>query len=218
MSLFGPDPIGGTWVGERTGGEYNRGMKKPRRGRVHPKRAFVSICVAALLPAALFLLSPLPGCGNGEPPPLPEEESAPGVIPISGLSPDQSRKVAELGYPDHFFISIDPLGTVRMERWIYFAPGKAFDFDAGRLLGEEAVEDQSADYPPTDLHPQDFSALMTPEEASRLLGEPLYTHEVRDSLMPENTIVVYPKAVLLFREGQLIGVDTQVKPPQIPMP
>ncbi len=129
---------------------------------------------------------------------------------------DQNRMVAEHGYPDHFFISIDPLTEDRVERWIYFGLGKAFDFDNGRLLGEEAVEDRSAEYPPTDLRPQDFNPHLTQAEASALLGEPLFTHESRGSLLSDNTMVVYQKAVLLYREGQLIGVNTQVHPPDLP--
>ncbi|WP_287152559.1 hypothetical protein [Candidatus Solincola tengchongensis] len=103
-----------------------------------------------------------------------------------------------------------------MERWTYFSLGKALDFDNGRLFGEETVEDRSSEYPPTTLKPQDFSLHLTPEEASALLGPPIFTHEARDGLLPENTIVVYEKAVLLFRDGRLIGMDTQVRPPSLP--
>jgi hypothetical protein len=58
---------------------------------------------------------------------------------------------------------------------------------------------------------------MTPAEAADILGEPLYTQETGDSLTQKNTIVVFDKAVLLYRDGQLIGVDTQVRPPNIPV-
>ncbi|RJP34753.1 MAG: hypothetical protein C4536_02110 [Actinobacteria bacterium] len=135
---------------------------------------------------------------------------------IAGLSADQSRTVDELGYPDHFFISFDPVSSDRVERWTYFSRGKAVDFDNGRLWGEEPIEDNAAEYPPTDLRPQDFNATLSEAEATRLLGEPLYTQEVQDSLLPENTIIVYAKAILLYREGKLIGVDTQVRPPSLP--
>lgn len=134
---------------------------------------------------------------------------------VEGLSQDQSRVVSEYGYPDHFFISIDPLTEARVERWIYFSRGKALDFDNGRLFGEEPVEDRSSEYPPTTLRPQDFKPYLTPEEATALLGEPLFTHEVKNGLLSENSMVVYEKAVLLYRQGRLIGMDTQVHPPSI---
>lgn len=167
--------------------------------------------VAALLMAALS------GCGGQEPPPLPDTEDGSTVL-VPGLSADQSRTVERFGYPDHFFISIDPESSDRVERWIYFARGEVLDFDNGRLFGEEPVTDESKQYPATDLRPQDFDTLMAPGEASLLLGDPLYTHEVQDSLMPENTIIVYAKAILLFRTDKLIGVDTQVAPPVLSAP
>ena len=177
-----------------------------------------ALVLAALFITAILLFSSLIGCGEKEPPPLPLEEEEPAVGYIPGLSGDQSRTVEEMGYPDHFFISIDPASSDRIERWLYFAEGKALDFDNGRLFGEETIEDESAAYPPTDLHPQDFATLTTPQEATQLLGEPLYTQEIEDSLMPANTIIVYDKAVLLYREGELIGVDTQVSPPELDAP
>ncbi|MBN2028601.1 MAG: hypothetical protein JW854_17755 [Actinobacteria bacterium] len=177
----------------------------------------IAMLLAAALVALAFTLS-ISGCGEAESPPPPVEVEEPDVEYIEGLSADQSRTVAELGYPDHFFISIDPASSDRVERWLYFSEEKAIDFDNGRLFGEEPIADESAEYPPTDLRPQDFDTLLSPGEASQLLGEPLYTQEVVDSLMPENTIVVYGKAILLYREGQLIGVDTQVSPPQLNPP
>jgi hypothetical protein len=180
----------------------------------HLKRGLTEILAVAV--ALTLLLSPLlSGCGEGEPQDLPSGEEESVVNPISGLSVDQSGTVEDLGYPDHFFISIDPATSDRIERWTYFSDGKAIDFDNGRFFGEENIDDQSSDYPPTDLHPQDFDTLMTPGEAEQLLGQPIYTYEVQDSLMPENTIIVYEKAVLLYRNGQLLGVDTQVHPPQL---
>jgi len=195
---------------------YNHAMSRnslePRGYRV---REGFALALTALFVAAVFLSLSLTGCGEETPPPLPVEEEQPAVEFISGLSAEQSRAVDELGYPDHFFISFDPASSDRVERWTYFSQGKALDFDNGRLFGEEPIEDESAAYPPTDLRPQDFNAMMTPGEAVQLLGEPLYTQEVQDSLMPENTIVVYDKAVLLYRGEQLIGVDTQVSPPKL---
>lgn len=176
-------------------------------------KAVLVLCALAAALLALVLLAC--GCGGREVPLLPEEEDTTGYEPVAGLSADQSRAVAEYGYPDHFFISIDPITSDRVERWTYYKHGKALDFDNGRLFGEEPVEDKSAEYPPTDLRPQDFGPLLTAEEANAMLGEPLFTHEVQESLMPENVFVVYEKAVLLFRKGRLIGVDTQVHPPNL---
>ncbi|MDY6796108.1 MAG: hypothetical protein SWK76_12665 [Actinomycetota bacterium] len=166
----------------------------------------------------LFIILIGTGCGQQVQTRTAAETEQEPVFFEASLSTDQNQVVEDIGYPDHFFISIDPYGTDRMERWIYFSDGKALDFDNGRLDGEEEVADESAEYPPTDLRPQDFSTLMTSEEANQLLGEPLYTHEVEDSLMPENSIIIYEKAVLLYRDGQLIGVDTQVHPPHLPAP
>lgn len=182
-------------------------------------RGYVSgtIVAAALIAAILFAVV-LVGCGEPDLPPLSAGDEADAVELIAGLSADQSRMVADLGYPDHFFISMDPASTDRVERWTYFSEGKVVDFDNGRFFGEEACEDESAAYPPTELRPQDFDALLTPEEASRMLGEPLYTQEIEDSLMPENTIIVYDRAILLYREGKLIGVDTKVSPPELSTP
>lgn len=176
-----------------------------------------ALSVAALLMMLFFSLA-LWGCGEEETAPLPAEIEEPSFERIEGLSADQSRSVAEFGYPDHFFISIDPASSDRVERWTYFSRGKAIDFNKGRAFGEESIEDESAQYPPTDLRPQDFDALLTQAEASQFLGEPLYIQEVEDSLMPENTIIVYEKVILLYRGDQLIGVETQVRPPQLSPP
>ena len=149
---------------------------------------------------------------------MPSEEEEVSYSLINGLSADQSAAIEELGYPDHFFIIIDPLSSDRIETWTYFSEGKALDFDNGRLLTEEEIEDKSATYPPTDLRPQDFDALLTPMEAEQLLGQPKYTREVKDSIMPENTIFVFDAAVLIYQGEQFVSVDTQVKPPEIPAP
>jgi len=158
------------------------------------------------------------GCGGQEPAPASDNREQPAVTRVDGLSDEQSREVAEAGYPDHFFISIDPHSGDRIERWSYFSSGRVLEFDNGRLSGEEPLEDGAAACPPTDLRPQDFDALMTAAEAAALLGEPLLTREVEDSLMPENTILVYGNVILLFRDDKLIGVETQVSPPGLPMP
>lgn len=172
--------------------------------------------IAVALAALLILIASLLGCG--EEAEIPVQESEEPISSIPGLSLDQSRAVNEFGYPDHFFITIDPYGSDRVERWLYFTQGKAIDFDNGRRFGEEAIEDESAQYPPTDLRPQDFKPLLTPEEAAQILGEPLYTQDVEDSLTAANsTIVVFDKAILLYMNGRLIGVETKVKPPQMPV-
>ena len=173
--------------------------------------------ILALLLTGSMLTSSI-ACKEQEPPPTPRQEEETSFSLISGLSADQSVTVAELGYPDHFFIIIDPSTSDRIERWTYFSQGRALDFDNGRLLGEEEIEDESEDYPPTDLRPQDFDALLTPMEAEQLLGPSKYTQEVTESLMPENTIIVFDDAVLIYRDEQFVSVDTQVKPPDIPTP
>jgi len=186
----------------------------------HPRlRAIRSLPGLALaLLAVLSLLLSSVGCAAEEAPPLPVEEEDVSLSLISGLSADQSRTVEELGYPDHFFIIIDPYNSDRIETWTYFSEGKALDFDNGRLLAEEEIEDESAVYPPTDLRPQDFDALLTPMEAEQLLGQPKYSREVTDSIMPENTIYVFDAAVLIYQDEQFLSVDTQVKTPDIPAP
>ena len=198
---------------------YNRAMKNMHvpSGRYHPGHAGLLGPLVLILALMSLLLSSL-GCGEEQPPTLQPQEEETAISSIAGLSAEQSRTIEELGYPDHFFIAIDPTSSDRIEKWIYFSEGKALDFDNGRLSSEEPIEDESAEYPPTDLRPQDFDVLITPGEAEQLLGQPIYTHEVQESLMPENTIIVYDQAVLLYREGQLISVDTKVKPPQIPGP
>lgn len=176
-----------------------------------------ALTVAALLMMLLFSVL-IWGCGEEKPAPPPAEVEETSFERIEGLSADQSRTVAEFGYPDHFFISIDPASSDRVERWSYFSLAKAIDFNNGRTFGEESIEDESAQYPPTELRPQEFDALLTQAEASQFLGEPLYIQEVEDSLMPENTIIVYEKVILLYRGDQLIGVETQVSPPQLSPP
>jgi hypothetical protein len=174
----------------------------------------LTVCLAMLL----LCVASLSGCGEDEEPVTPPEDELP-LSSIPGLSLDQSRVVEESGYPDHFFISIDPYSSDRVEKWIYFTQGKALDFNNGRRFGEEAVEDESGQYPPTGLRPQDFQPLLTPEEAAQMLGEPLYTYDVEDSLSAaNNTIVVFNNAILLYKSGQLIGVETKVSPPQVPVP
>ena len=187
-------------------------MPLVRRGALRRLRLLLLVPALVLTVFASHLIA---GCKK-ESAVLTRTESQGQEPCVEGLSLDQSRVVAEYGYPDHFFISIDPATEVRVERWIYYTRGKALDFDNGRLFGEEPVEDKSAQYPPTDLKPQDFNPYLTPEEASVLLGKPLFTHEARESLLAENTIVVYERAVLLYRKGRLIGIDTQVHPPSLP--
>lgn len=144
---------------------------------------------------------------------IPQEESLSEDIP--GLSVEQARMVNRYGYPDHFFISLDPATGDRMERWTYFSLGKAYDFYNGRLDGEESVEDESRSYPPTSLRPQDFSTSTTAQELEATLGKPLLRHELKNSLQAPNLMLVYPHAVFLFRDGKLMGMDTKVNPPSL---
>jgi hypothetical protein len=176
---------------------------------------------AGFLILILFLTSLLlsgAGCAEEEPPAVPERDGDAVSSSIPGLSAEQSRTVDELGYPDHFFISIDPISSDRIDTWTYFAEGKSLEFDNGRLVGETPIEDESAKYPPTELYPQDFDVLLTPGEAEELLGPPLYTYETTDSLMPENTLYFFENAVLIYRDGQLMGVNTQDKAPDLSVP
>jgi hypothetical protein len=182
------------------------------------RKTYAGVSAIVVLVIMLFLSAALAGCSEEAPPPLPEESEEADFLLPPGLSLDQDQIIEEFGYPDHFFISIDPYSGDRIETWIYYSEGKALDFDNGVLFGEEDAEDQSEEYPPTDLMPEDFDSLMAPGEAEELLGEPIYTYDVEESLMAENTFIVFEKAVLLYRDDQLIGVDTQVSPPQLPSP
>lgn len=161
----------------------------------------------------------LTGCAQKASPPPANGGSDQASVLIPGLSPAQSKTVQELGYPDQFSISFDPYGSLRMETWIYFSENRSIDFTDGRLSSQQATEDQADKYPPTTLRPQDFNRLMTPEEAAEILGQPVVTQDVEDSLMGgKSTVVVFNNAILLYRNGQLISVDTQVKPPSLPAP
>jgi hypothetical protein len=182
------------------------------------RKIYAGASALVVLIILLLLSAALPGCSEEAPPPLPEESEETDLLLAPGLSLDQDQIIEEFGYPDHFFISIDPYSGDRIETWVYYFEGKALDFDNGVLFGEEDAEDQSEEYPPTDLRPEDFGSLMAPGEAEELLGKPIYTYDVEESLMAENTFIVFEKAVLLYRDDQLIGVDTQVSPPQLPTP
>lgn len=191
-------------------------VNKDFAGRGRARGAAAGLIAAAAL-LALLLSFLLCGCGEEEQTTVIASGEEPFAPSISGLSRDQSRVVEEYGYPDHFFISIDPLSRDRIETWTYFEEKLAIDFDNGRRFGEEEIEDESAQYPPTALKPQDFDSTTTPESAAAFLGEPLFEQKAEGSLMYENTIVVYEKAVLLYRDDLLIGVDTKVLPPHLPV-
>ncbi len=177
--------------------------------------------VMVLLAIAALLLLGGPSCSEPErnrsgPPeePAATPESPPSEE-IPGLSVEQARMVSQHGYPDHFFLSLDPTTGDRMERWTYFSLRKTYDFYNGRLSGEESVEDESQSYPSTDLRPQDFTPSTTPQELEATLGKPLLRHELRSSLQAPNLMLVYPQAVFLFRDGRLMGMDTKVNPPSL---
>ncbi len=185
-----------------------RGNKSKRSRLIGAALVFLTILIVAVA---------LAGCGNQSSPPTSNAQSEPAVSLVPGLSADQSRMVNQLGYPEQFFVSYDPSGSTRMETWSYPSKGKSSDFSDGRLLNQGTLEDQSTEYPPTTLHPQDFTQTMTVEEASRILGEPIYSQDVEDSLMSgKNTVVVFNSAILQFRSGELLSMDTQVKAPEIP--
>ena len=174
--------------------------------------------ITALLALSIFVVLTA-GCGGQALPPASNTQSEPEISLIPGLSADQSRIVGDLGYPEQFYIAFAPYDSTRLETWIYPSEGKSSDFKDGRLSNQGTLEEQSTKYPPTTLHPQDFTKTMTVEEASVILGSPVYTQEVENSLMGgENTLVVFNNAILLFRAGGLLTIDTQVKPPEIPSP
>ena len=179
-------------------------------------KLLAGVSTLILLSVLLFLSAALPGCSEEAPPALPLEDEETDFLVPPGLSMDMDQVIEEFGYPDHFFISIDPLSGDRFEDWTYYSEGKKLSFENGQLTGEEDAEDQSEEYPPTDLKPEDFDSLMTPEEAEKLLGKPVETYQVEDSLMPENTLIAFEEASLLYQDGQLIGVDTQGGLPQVP--
>jgi len=189
---------------------YNRVMKR---------KIYAGVSALVVLVVLLLLSAVLPGCSEEAPPLRAGEDSGESDLLLApGLSLDQDQIIEEFGYPDHFFISIDPYSGDRVEDWFYYSEGKVLKLKNGRLFGEDDIEDQSEEYPPTDLKPEDFDSLMAPGEAEELLGEPIYTYDVEESLMAENTLLVFEKAVLVYRDDQLIGVDTQVRPPQLPTP
>jgi hypothetical protein len=186
----------------------------PERHAVRASRIKPGLVLIGVLIAFAALLA---GCGKTVPPPNDTSSENPPVSYLeNGLSTDQNKIVEELGYPDQFSISFDPSSAKRMETWIYYAKAKSVDFSDGRLLGQGSAEDQSAKYPSTSLHPQDFKSTTTTEQAAQLLGQPVYTQDVEDTLMTgTNTVVVFNSAIMLYRNGQLLSIDTQVKPPQL---
>jgi hypothetical protein len=186
--------------------------------RVMRRKTYAGVSALIVLVILLLLSALLPGCSEEAPPLRAGEESGETVLLAPGLSLDQDQIIEEFGYPEQFFISIDPYSGDRVEDWFYYSEGKVLKLKNGRLFGEEDIEDQSEEYPPTDLKPEDFDSLMTPAEAEELLGEPVVIYDAEGSLMAENTLIVFEKASLVYQGDQLIGVDTQVSPPQLPSP
>jgi outer membrane murein-binding lipoprotein Lpp len=173
------------------------------------------LSLAAVLIFALLMA----GCGKKASAPESSSDKKQGTVLIDGLSADQSQLVQQYGYPDQFEISFDPSTSKRMETWIYYSQTKSIDFSDGQTIGEGTAEDQSSKYPATSLHPQDFNQTTTPEEAAAILGQPVYTQDVEDSLMGgTNTLVVFNNAILQYRDGELLIMETQVKPPAITVP
>lgn len=187
--------------------------------RVMRRKTYAGVSALIVLVILLLLSALLPGCSEEAPPLRAGEESGETDLLLApGLSLDQDQIIEEFGYPEQFFISIDPYSGDRVEDWFYYSEGKVLKLKNGRLFGEEDIEDQSEEYPPTDLKPEDFDSLMTPAEAEELLGEPVVIYDAEGSLMAENTLIVFEKASLVYQGDQLIGVDTQVSPPQLPSP
>ena len=144
--------------------------------------------------------------------PLEAEEFQP-LVDTGGtviLSSDQRKLIDEHGYPSHFFITMDPLTGDRIETWTYFPPKEAYTFVDGRKLRKEAVEDESAEYPPTTLKPEDFSSMLSLGEAEAMLGKPYQSSTVEGEDGDSIIILFYDGAILDYTNGKLTGVDTMV--------
>ena len=174
-------------------------------------RIFLFLAAAALLLAGLAAAA---GCGGPDKSytPLEVEEFRPLVSQGSTviLSSDQRKLINEYGYHSHFFITMDPLTGDRVETWTYFPASESYTFADGRKLRKEPAEDQSAEYPPTDLKPEDFGPSLSLGEAEAMLGKP-YQSSSFESAEGDNVIILfYQGAILDYTDGRLTGVDTMI--------
>jgi hypothetical protein len=171
--------------------------------------SLVVFIVLALLGVAVS------GCRNQEPEYKPTEEEYHPLTSLGNrviLSSDQTRVIDQFGYPSHFFISIDPLSSDRVETWTYFPERVAYTFSNGRLLRKEDAEDQSDEYPPTNLKPEDFGPTLSISDAGAMLGKLLYSKNVQDQTGEGTILMIYEKAILTYMDGRLVGVETMIHP------
>ncbi len=168
--------------------------------------------VAAITLAAC--LTALAGCGEKEPAynSQPREEYRP-LVDLGSqvvLSSDQDKLIAQYGYPSHFFITLDTLTSDRVETWTYFPHKQSYTFHNGRQMRKETVEDQSTEYPPTSLKPEDFGSTLSLTEAGEMLGEPYQSSDFKDDKGDGVIILFYEGAILDYTNGKFSGVDTMV--------
>lgn len=184
------------------------------RRKSAPRKAAV-LAAAALLAALLAAgAAGAGGCGGQARTyaPLEAEEFRP-LVDAGGtvaLSSDQRGIIDGRGYPSHFFISWDPVSGDRVESWTYFPQREEFTFLGGKRLRKEAVEDESAEYPPTSLRPEDFSSALSLEGAEALLGKPFHSSTVEGEKGDVVVILFYGQATLDYTNGRLTGVNTMV--------
>jgi predicted small lipoprotein YifL len=175
------------------------------------RRALTGLAVAVLLAAVLAALA---GCGSKEPAYTPQtrEEFRP-LVDLGSqviLSSDQDKLISQYGYPSHFFITLDPLTGDRVETWTYFPLKQSYTFHDGRQMRKETVEDQSAEYPPTTLKPEDFGSTLSLTEAGQMLGEPYQSSDFKNEEGDGVIILFYDGAILDYTNGKFSGVDTMV--------
>lgn len=175
-------------------------------------RKAVAACIATLL---LFAgLSAMGGCGGEDEAysPSTAQEFSPLVDLGStvALSSDQARLISEHGYPSHFFITMDPLTSDRVETWTYFSLQESYTFHQGRRIRKETVQDQSGKYPPTTLKPEDFGPDLSLTGAESMLGKPYQDSGFTDSEGSSVIILFYQGAVLDYTDGKLTGIETMV--------
>ncbi len=182
------------------------------KSRERKNMPFIFMFIA--LASAAFL-GMIVGCGESQKPySLPQENFEPLINQGSKviLSSDQAKVIEELGYPDHFFISIDPKTADRVETWTYFTQRAEYTFRNGRKLRKQDAEDQSREYPRTSLKPEDFGPALTLTEANNLLGRLVNSKSFQAAPGEDTILLIYEKGIVTFTNGKFAGVDTMVHP------
>ncbi len=172
----------------------------------------ISVFLAVVLATSLITVV---GCGeNQQPYSMPQESFEPLINQGSRviLSSDQTKIIKEYGYPDHFFISIDPRTSDRIETWTYFSQRAEYTFKNGRKLRKQEAEDQAREYPRTNLKPEDFGPALTLTEAGNLLGRLVNSRSFQASPGEDAILLIYEKGIVTFTNGKFAGVDTMVHP------